>query len=93
MQIVNEKLGITLTVKDDITQADLEVWESELPLTEVRAATWRGAMLRGAIKAKIVTEPNVMPTDPLIVKWLGVELGKIYGPFVTVDPKQYEPPR
>lgn len=86
MQIVNDKLGITLTVKDDITQAELEVWESELPSVDVKAATWRGAMLRGAIKAKIVIEPSTMPTNPKHVTWYGVELSKIYTPLVTVDP-------
>lgn len=92
MEIPNEKLGVMLIVKDNINQADLEAWEAELPINEVKAATWRGALLRGGIKSGVVLEPKVMPTDPLIVKWLGVELGKIYGPFVTVDPKQYEPP-
>lgn len=91
----NATLGLTLKVKDNLTQADLEKWETDIQLG-AQPARRRASALIGAVNAAIIIEPTITldtlkewsatPDGTDKIKWYGAMLLNLYIDKITVPP-------
>lgn len=95
MYAENITLGLTLKVKDNLTQGDLEKWETDIRF-EAPPVKRRASALIGAINAGIIVEPAITldtltewtksPNGITKMLWYGRELINLYTTLITLPP-------
>lgn len=92
-QVSNEALNVKLTIRDDISQAELEKFEDEYSQSAGMTPSSHGrAMVETAIKAgwieidgnQELDPANVLDWDPRVVLFIGGEIAKLYIGLVSI---------
>lgn len=95
MYAENSTLALTLKVKDNLIQADLERWELDIRL-DAPTVKRRASVLIGAINAGIIIEPMITidtllewgktPNGTQKIQWFGKMLTDLYVELITLPP-------